>query len=210
MLEGIQQAVLEGDYKTAGQLVEFALSEGIKAPSVLNDAMIPAMDIVGREYETGIRYIPEMLISAEAMREGMKVLRPYLADAEIVMRGVVVIGTVKGDMHDIGKDLVGMMLEGAGFQVIDLGIEVTAQRFVESILEHHANVVAMSALLTTTMTYMLEVVKAIEAAQLRASVRIIVGGAPVTKEYADRIGVDGYASDAPGAVALVRRLLSGA
>jgi 5-methyltetrahydrofolate--homocysteine methyltransferase len=207
MLQRIRKAVLEGDQEQTGKLVESALADGIEPSSLLNEALIPAMDVVGQEYESGIRYLPEMLISAEAMKEAMKILRPLLADAGVAARGRVVLGTVQGDLHDIGKDLVGMMLEGAGFEVIDLGIEVGSEQFVESIREHRPDIVAMSALLTTTMIYMPEVVQALERAGLREAVKIVVGGAPVTQEYADTIGADGYAADAPGAVALVRRLL---
>jgi len=208
MLQYIREAVLEGDQERTRELVESALAEGIESSSLLNEALIPAMDVVGQEYETGIRFLPEMLISAEAMKEAMKILRPILAEAGVAARGRVVLGTVQGDLHDIGKDLVCMMLEGAGFEVIDLGTEVGLEQFVESVREYHPDIVAMSALLTTTMIYMPGVVEALERAGLREAVKIVVGGAPVTQEYADAIGADGYAADAPGAVALVRRLLA--
>jgi 5-methyltetrahydrofolate--homocysteine methyltransferase len=208
MLQRIREAVLRGDQERTGKLVESALAEGIEPSSLLNEGLIPAMDVVGQEYEAGIRFLPEMLISAEAMKEAMKILRPILAEAGVAARGRVVLGTVQGDLHDIGKDLVGMMLEGAGFEVIDLGTEVGSEQFVESVREHRPDIVGMSALLTTTMIYMPGVVEALERAGLREAVRIVVGGAPITQEYADAIGVDGYAADAPGAVALVRRLLA--
>jgi 5-methyltetrahydrofolate--homocysteine methyltransferase len=208
MLQRIREAVLRGDQERTGKLVESALAEGIEPSSLLNEGLIPAMDVVGQEYEAGIRFLPEMLISAEAMKEAMKILRPILAEAGVAARGRVVLGTVQGDLHDIGKDLVGMMLEGAGFEVIDLGIEVGSEQFVESVREYRPDIVGMSALLTTTMIYMPGVVEALERAGLREAVRIVVGGAPITQEYADAIGVDGYAADAPGAVALVRRLLA--
>jgi 5-methyltetrahydrofolate--homocysteine methyltransferase len=208
MLQRIREAVLRGDQERTGKLVESALAEGIEPSSLLNEGLIPAMDVVGQEYEAGIRFLPEMLISAEAMKEAMKILRPILAEAGVAARGRVVLGTVQGDLHDIGKDLVGMMLEGAGFEVIDLGTEVGSEQFVESVREYRPDIVGMSALLTTTMIYMPGVVEALERAGLREAVRIVVGGAPITQEYADAIGVDGYAADAPGAVALVRRLLA--
>ncbi|MFC2077979.1 corrinoid protein [Candidatus Bipolaricaulota bacterium] len=206
MLEQIREAVLTGDLDASADLVKQALEDGHEPASVLNEALIPAMDVVGSEYESGIRYIPEMLISAEAMKSAMEVLRPLLAEAGIEPRGRIVLGTVEGDLHDIGKNLVGMMLEGAGFEVIDLGVEVSADQFVAAVREHAPQVVAVSALLTTTMIYMPIVVKALEEAGLRASTKIMVGGAPITQEFADKIGADGYAPDAPSAAALAGRL----
>ncbi|HEX16246.1 MAG TPA: cobalamin-binding protein, partial [Deltaproteobacteria bacterium] len=173
----------------------------------LNEALIPAMEIVGREYEEGERYVPEMLISAEAMKAAMGVLRPRLVETGVRLKGKVVIGTVEGDLHDIGKNLVAMMLEGAGFEVIDLGVEVTAERFVQAVREHKPDVLGMSALLTTTMIHMPEVIEALKEAGLREEVKVIVGGAPVTQEYAEKIGADGYAPDAASAVEVVKRLL---
>jgi len=165
------------------------------------------MDIVGQEYENGDRYVPEMLISAEAMKGALNKLRPLLAKAGIEPRGVVVIGTVEGDLHDIGKDLVVVMLEGAGFEVINLGIETSAEAFVQAAKEHAPHILAMSALLTTTMVHMPEVIDALKEAGLRDRFKVIVGGAPVTQEYADNIGADGYAPDAAGAAKLASRLL---
>jgi len=209
MLNEIREAVLRGDLDAARRATADALADGIAPGEILNDALIAAMDVVGEEYESGIRFIPEMLISAEAMKSAMTVLRPVLAEAGIEPRGRIVLGTVEGDLHDIGKDLVGMMLEGAGFEVIDLGVEVAAERFVDAVREHRPNLVGMSALLTTTMVYMPEVIRALEDAGLRDSVRVIIGGAPVTAEYADEIGADGYAEDAAGAVRLATRLIGG-
>ena len=164
------------------------------------------MDVVGREFEQGIRFIPEMLVSAKAMKAGMSILRPLLVDSDAATRGTVVIGTVEGDLHDIGKNLVAVMLEGAGYQVFDLGVEVSADRFCEAVREHSPQVVALSALLTTTMVHMPKVLDALQREGLRESVRVVVGGAPVTAEYARSIGADGHAQDASAAVALVRRL----
>ncbi len=207
MLDDLKQAVLEGDQEQAVALTEKALAEGTDAGRILNDALIAAMDIVGGEYERGDRYVPEMLISAEAMKGAMGILRPKLAEAGVKSRGKVVLGTVEGDLHDIGKNLVIMMLEGAGFEVEDLGIEVPAERFVEAVREHQPELLGMSALLTTTMVYMPDVIKALDEAGLRDRVKVVLGGAPVTQEYSDKIGADGYAADAASAVELVKRLV---
>ncbi len=207
MLEQIRQAVLEGDLDNTSELVRKALDEGVGPASILNDAMIPAMDVVGAEYESGVRYIPEMLISAEAMKAGMVHLRPLLAEAGIEARGRVVLGTVEGDLHDIGKNLVGMMLEGAGFEVIDLGVEVTAERFVDAARENAPDILAMSALLTTTMVNMPDVVEAIRNSELAKMPKILIGGAPITEEFAKSIGADGFAPDAPSAATVAGALL---
>ncbi|HAF70821.1 MAG: Cobalamin B12-binding domain protein [Acetothermia bacterium 64_32] len=207
MLEKLKQAVLEGDSERAAQLTKEALEKGLEPERILNDALVAAMEVVGEEYERGDRYVPEMLISAEAMKAAMEVLRPELVAAGVKPRGKVVIGTVEGDLHDIGKNLVAMMLEGAGFEVVDLGTEVTAERFVQAAREHRADIVGMSALLTTTMTHMPEVIEALKREGLRDGIKVMVGGAPVTQEYAERIGADGYAPDAASAVELAKRLL---
>jgi len=208
MLEDLKQAVLSGDEERAAELTQKALSEGMEPAKILNEALVPAMDVVGKEYEEGKRYIPEMLISAEAMKAAMEVLRPKLVETGVKPRGKVVIGTVEGDLHDIGKNLVAMMLEGAGFEVVDLGTEVTAERFVQAVREHKPDLLGMSALLTTTMVHMPEVIEALKREGLRDGVKVIVGGAPVTQEYAEKIGADGYAEDATRATKLVLRLLS--
>jgi len=207
MLEELKKAVLEGEDEKAAELTQKALEAGIEPGRILNEALVPAMEIVGKEYEDGKRYVPEMLISAEAMKAAMAVLRPKLVESGVKLKGKVVIGTVEGDLHDIGKNLVAMMLEGAGFEVIDLGVEVTAERFVQAVKEHKPDVLGMSALLTTTMIHMPEVIEALKAAGLRERVKVIVGGAPVTREYAEKIGADGYAPDAASAVELVKQLL---
>jgi 5-methyltetrahydrofolate--homocysteine methyltransferase len=202
MIDAIKQAVLEGDRQKVAELTAAALEAGTEPKEILDQALTPAMDIVGEEYERGDRYVPEMLISAEAMKGAMAKLRPLLADAGVEPRGRIVIGTVEGDLHDIGKDLVAMMLEGAGFEVVNLGVEVSAETFVESVRERKPGLIAMSALLTTTMTYMPVVIDALKSAGLRSQVKVIVGGAPVTQAYADEIGADGYAPDAAAAVKL--------
>ncbi len=202
MLDAIKQAVRDGEMKQAVELTEKAISQGLKAQQILDEALTPAMDIVGQEYENGDRYVPEMLISAEAMKGALAKLKPLLADAGVQPRGRIVIGTVEGDLHDIGKDLVAMMLEGAGFEVINLGVEVPADTFIHAIKEHKSNILGMSALLTTTMVHMPEVIECLKEAGLREQVKVIIGGAPVTQEYAAKIGADGYAPDAASATKL--------
>jgi len=208
MIDKVKQAVLLGDRDGAAELTKSALESGVTPTELLDQALIPAMDIVGSEYESGIRYIPEMLVSAEAMKASMIILRPLLLESGVAPKGRVVIGSVEGDLHDIGKDLVTTMLEGAGFEVIDLGVEVRADRFVEAVKEAEPSIVAMSALLTTTMVKMPEVISGLTEAGLRSKVKIIVGGAPVTETFANEIGADGYADDAAAAVTVVKELIA--
>jgi len=208
LLDKIKQAVVAGEVEGIAELTKQALAQGIGARDILEQVLIPAMDIVGEEYERGDRYVPEMLISAETMKASMAVLKPLLVEAgEARSKGKVVIGTVEGDLHDIGKNLVAMMLEGAGFEVINLGVEVTAKEFVKAAKEHEPDIVGMSALLTTTMIHMPEVIEALKQAGLRDKVKVMIGGAPVTQEYADKIGADGYAPDAASATKLAKSLL---
>ena len=208
MIDKVKQAVLLGDRDAAAELTESALESGLTPTELLDQALIPAMDIVGSEYESGIRYIPEMLVSAEAMKASMTILRPLLSESGLAPKGRVAIGTVEGDLHDIGKNLVTTMLEGAGFEVIDLGVEVRADRFVEAVKEFEPDIVALSALLTTTMVFMPKVIDRLTEAGLRSRVKIIVGGAPVTEAYANQIGADGYAADAAAAVTVVKQLMA--
>ncbi|MCK4681989.1 corrinoid protein [Candidatus Bipolaricaulota bacterium] len=207
LLKRVKQAVLAGEMEGIAELTNQALAQGVGAREILDQALTPAMDIVGEEYERGDRYVPEMLISAETMKSAMVVLKPLLADAGVKARGKVVIGTVEGDLHDIGKDLVAMMLEGAGLEVVNLGAEVTAEEFLKAAKEHEPNIIGMSALLTTTMIHMPEVIEGLKQAGLRDSVKIIIGGAPVTQGYADKIGADGYAPDAASATKLAKSLV---
>ena len=207
MLDKIKQAVLAGEIEGIAELTNQALAQGIRAREILDQALTPAMDIVGEEYEKGDRYVPEMLISAETMKGAVTVLKPLLVEAGVKARGKVVIGTVEGDLHDIGKDLVAMMLEGAGFEVVNLGAEVTAEEFLRAAKEHEPDIIGMSALLTTTMIHMPEVIDALQQAGLRDQIKVMVGGAPVTQEYADKIGADGYAPDAASATKLAKSLL---
>ena len=207
MLDKIKQAVLAGEMDGIAELTNQALAQGIGARDILDQALTPAMDIVGEEYERGERYVPEMLISAETMKGSVAVLKPLLVEAGVEACGKVVIGTVEGDLHDIGKDLVAMMLEGAGFEVVNLGTEVTAQEFLKAAKEHNPDIIGMSALLTTTMIHMPEVIDALQQAGLREQIKVMIGGAPVTQGYADKIGADGYAPDAASATKLAKSLL---
>lgn len=206
-LKAIYDGVVEGDNALVQQQVQEALGAGTSAASILNESLIPAMAEVGRLFEEGEYFVPEMLISARAMKSAMALLKPFLQQADVKFAGTVVIGTVKGDLHDIGKNLVSLMLEGAGFQVKDLGSDVMPEKYVEAVRESNANVVAMSALLTTTMVNMKSTIEALEAAGLRDQVKIMVGGAPVTDSFARQIGADGYAPDASRAVAVAKTLV---
>jgi 5-methyltetrahydrofolate--homocysteine methyltransferase len=207
VLESIFNGILDGarDQVTAG--VETALNTGLDAATILNDGMIAAMAEVGRRFEIGDFYVPEMLISARAMQAGLAVLRPRLEQSGVKTRGKVVIGTVKGDLHDIGKNLVSMMLEGAGYEIKNLGTDVSAEAFVNAIITEKPDILALSALLTTTMPSMKQIIEAVQAASLRNQVKIIIGGAPVTDAYAQQIGADGYSPDASRAVSLAESLL---
>jgi 5-methyltetrahydrofolate--homocysteine methyltransferase len=208
ILEEIRGSVIEGNAKAAEAQVKQALDGGEKPDVILNSALIPAMAEVGQKFEEGEYFVPEMLIAARAMQAGLKLLKPLLAASGTEPIGKVAIGTVKGDLHDIGKSLVAMMLEGAGFEIMDLGVDVTPEKFVDAV-NRGANVVAMSALLTTTMPNMQNTIKALTEAGLRAKVHVMVGGAPVTEAYAKQIGADGYAPDASAAVRKAKELLAG-
>jgi 5-methyltetrahydrofolate--homocysteine methyltransferase len=205
-LEALYTAIIEGDMDGVVGDIHESLVAGIEPGEILNTALIPAMDKVGSLYEESEYFVPEMLIAARAMKAGLDILKPLLVNTGVDPKGKVAIGTVKGDLHDIGKNLVAMMLEGAGFEIVDLGNDVPPDRFVSSIREG-AEVAGLSALLTTTMPAMEAAIKAVEASGLRNQVKIIVGGAPVTEDYARRIGADGYAADAGQAANLIRRLI---
>ena len=207
LTKDIFAAVVDGDQDLTGDLVTQALRAGIGAEAVLREGLIAAMTEVGNRFECGEFFVPDMLVSARAMEAGMERLRPHLVAADVKPVAKVVIGTVKGDLHDIGKNLVAMMLEGAGFQVNDLGVDVPAERFVQCAQEMGADLVALSALLTTTMPSMKAVVEALEKAGLRGRVKVLIGGAPITQAFADRIGADGYAPDAAAAAPRARQLV---
>jgi len=206
-LKAIYDAILEGDMESVTEGVHASLDAGEAPGEILNTALISAMERVGNLFEEGEYFVPEMLVAARAMKAGLEILRPHLADSGVDPVGKVVIGTVKGDLHDIGKNLVGMMLEGAGFEIVDLGTDVTPDLFVAAIQEG-ADVVGLSALLTTTMNNMSAVLIALQASGYRDQVKVIIGGAPVTNEFAQKIGADSYAADASGAVRVVKQLLS--
>ena len=210
VLAKIYEGILDGNTKQVVEFVNTALEEGVAPASILNEGMIAAMGEVGKLFEEGEYFVPEMLIAARAMQKGLEILKPFLKEGDVNSPGKVVIGTVKGDLHDIGKNLVAIMMEGAAFEVIDLGTDVSPERFVETIKESGAQVVAMSALLTTTMPNMVNVINAIKEAGLRDQVKIMVGGAPITQAFADQIGADGYAEDASRAVAKAKSLLAAA
>jgi len=206
-IESIYKGILDGDQHLVAEKVTEALNAGMSPDSILKDGLVAAMGEVGRLFENGEYFVPEMLIAARAMQAGLKLLKPGLADTGIKAVGRVVIGTVSGDLHDIGKNLVGMMLEGAGFEVIDLGTDVKPEAYISAVREHKPNIMAMSALLTTTMPNMEATIKALEGAGLRKQVKVIIGGAPVTEEYAKKIGADGSADDASAASRLATKLM---
>lgn len=203
----IFQAVVDGDQESTVEYVQAALDASVDANSILQAALIPAMSDVGRLFEEGEYFVPEMLISARAMKSGLKLLKPLLIGADIKPVGKVALGTVKGDLHDIGKNLVGIMLEGAGFAIYDLGTDVSPEQFIEAIKINEVDLIGLSALLTTTMPMMESTIQAINNAGLRNQVKIIIGGAPITQEYADRIGADGFAPDASQATKLAVELI---
>lgn len=205
-IEKIRQAVIEGDRNAAVEEVQKALDAGLPAEKILHEGLIDAMREVGELFEEGEFFVPEMLIAARAMSAALELLKPRLVEQGVEPLGKVVIGTVKGDLHDIGKSLVAMMLEGAGFEIVDLGTDVSPEKFIEA-LKNGANIVAMSALLTTTMPNMQTTIDAITQAGLRDQARILVGGAPVTQAFADSIGADGYAPDASAAVRKAQALI---
>jgi len=205
-LEQVKQVVISGDWETAKDSAEAALKAGFKASEIMN-AMVKGMDTVGAEWHVGNMFIPEVLLAAKALHAGLDMIRPLLTSAETKMRGTVVIGTVKGDLHDIGKSLVALMIEGANYEVFDLGVDVSPEAFVSAVKKHKPDIVAMSALLTTTLPFMRDIIRSLEEAGLRDSVKVLVGGAPVTQQYADSMGADGYAPDGGTAVNKVRELV---
>jgi 5-methyltetrahydrofolate--homocysteine methyltransferase len=206
-IEAIYHAVMEGNANEAATLVQATLDAGIPPSDILNKGCIAAMGEVGRLFEEGEMFVPEMLIAARAMQAGMNVLKPHLAEGEITSAGKAVIGTVAGDLHDIGKNLVGMMMEGAGFEIVDMGTDVSADAFVGAVKTHNPDLIGMSALLTTTMPSMRATIEALTEAGLRDQVKVLIGGAPVTQAFADEIGADGFAPDASSATRKAKELL---
>jgi 5-methyltetrahydrofolate--homocysteine methyltransferase len=207
-LKALTEAVISGDAKRAREVTEQALASGMDPLELVNQHMVPAMAEVGRRYECNEYFVPELLISARAMKASLELIRPLLTASGRQPMARVAIGTVKGDLHDIGKNLVAAMLEGGGFEVVDLGVNVSPEQFVAAVREKHAQIVAMSALLTTTMPSMKTTIEALRTAGVRHQVKVIIGGAPITQRYADEIGADGFSENAPGAVTLARQCLA--
>jgi 5-methyltetrahydrofolate--homocysteine methyltransferase len=208
LLERLSTAVLEGNSQKAEKLVQKALDQGIHPKTILDDGMVVGMNEVGVRFRRGDMFVPEVLMSADSMQAGLVLLRPALIASGTKLIGKIVLGTVKGDLHDIGKNLVGMMCEGAGFETIDLGFNVPPEKFIDAIKEHKPDIVGMSALLTTTMRAMGYTIKAIEEAGLRDTVKVMVGGAPVDSDFSGRIGSDGYGSNAVAGAELAKKLVS--
>ena len=208
VLEQIAENLMKGKANDVKALVEQALGEGAEPAAVLNEGLLAGMNVIGERFKKNEVYVPEVLIAARAMKAGMEILQPRLAEAGVEPRGTAVVGTVKGDLHDIGKNLVCMMLEGAGFKVVDIGIDAEPEKFVNAAAENKAQVIGVSALLTTTMTNMKGVVDAVKAADIADSVKVMIGGAPVTQAFCDEIGADGYAPDAASAADLAKSFLN--
>jgi len=207
-LKMLAEAVIRGDAKECARLTQEGLDEGLSPQLLLNDGLMAGMAVIGERFKANEIYVPEVLVAARAMKAGMAILRPRLVETGAKPVGKVVLGTVKGDLHDIGKNIVGMMLEGAGFQVTDLGNDVAAERFIQAAKEQEAQIIGMSALLTTTMLNMKGTIEALKAAGLRERVKVMVGGAPVTQRFAEEIGADGYAENASLAVEKAKELLA--
>jgi 5-methyltetrahydrofolate--homocysteine methyltransferase len=207
-LNTIKEAVIGGKHGEIKGLVQQALDAGLDPNAIVNEALIAAMDVVGKDFGTGKIFVPEMLVSAVTMKAGLEVVKPHLAGGQSQSRGTIIMATVKGDLHDIGKNLVSMMLEGAGFKVIDLGVDLSVEKLIDRVKALQPNVLGLSALLTTTMPEMQKVIRELEAQGLRGKIKVIVGGAPVDHGFAEKIGADGYGADAAEAVALARRFTS--
>ncbi|HAY84984.1 MAG TPA: cobalamin-binding protein [Chloroflexi bacterium] len=208
VLSKISACVIEGNLNDIKDLTNQALGEGLSAKDILDQGLMPGMDHVGVEFKAGNMFVPEVLRSAKTMSSAMEILKPILSESGVEMVGKVVLGTVKGDLHDIGKNLVGMMCEGAGFEVVDLGKDISPEAFVDAVKEYNPHIVGMSALLTTTMRTMESTIKALEEAGLRDKVKVMVGGAPVTKEFAEKIGADAYASNAAAAAEMATKFVT--
>jgi len=207
-LSTISSAVIKGDADQVFKLTNEAIEENIDVQDIINNGLVAGMDVIGERFKKNEIFIPEVMISAHAMRTGMEILKPLFSSSNLEPKGIVIIATVKGDVHDIGKNLVTMMFEGAGFKVIDLGIDIDATKVIKSVKEHQPDILALSTLLTTTMPYMKNIVNALSEEQLKDSIKIMIGGAAVNQEYADEIGADGYAKDASLAVDKAKELLN--
>ena len=207
ILKDITANVEKGDSAAVKELTKTALSQKIAAEEILNDGLVKGMEVIGIKFKKNEIFIPEVLIATRAMKAGMDIIRPYFTEEKNKSKGKIVMGTVKGDLHDIGKKIVCMILESEGFEVVDIGIDVPKEKFLTSIKKENPDIIGMSALLTTTMVYMREVIEAVEKAKLKQNVKIIIGGAPITQSFADELKVDGYAPDGVSAVELVKNLL---
>ena len=206
--QDLADSIINGDNVKSKEIAQKLVDNGVYAVEILNDGLMPGMDVVGKKFKANEMYIPEVLIAARAMHAAMDIIKPLLSESDANTKGKIIIGTVQGDLHDIGKNLVGMMLEGGGYTVIDLGVDISPEKFVEEIKKDGAKLIGLSALLTTTMTSMKTVIDTLKADPETADVKVMVGGAPLNQEYADSIDADGYASDASGAVDLASGLLS--
>jgi len=206
-LDVLKDAIINGNLAVAVEATQKAVAEGGDPQVMINDYMSGAMEIIGQRFEEGKAFVPELLMAARAMKGALEILKPLLKDDKSKRLSTVVIGTVKGDLHDIGKNLVASMLEGCGFEVINLGTDVSSEKFIEAVKEHDANIICLSALLTTTMNYMKEVIDALEKAGLRSKVKIMIGGAPINESFAQGIGADGYGSNANAAVTNARKMI---
>jgi 5-methyltetrahydrofolate--homocysteine methyltransferase len=208
LIKSIYDNILEGQQKVVEAKTQEALNSGIPPKVILDEGMVAAMAEVGRLFETGEYFVPEMMVAARAMKAGLALLKPQLVKANVKSLGKVGIGTVQGDLHDIGKNLVGIMLEGAGYEILDLGTDVSPEKFIQAVKTDKVDALALSALLTTTMPNMISTITALEQAGLRKQVKVLIGGAPITEEYARQIGADGYAPDASRAVTIAKGLLA--
>jgi len=204
----LADSIIKGDNVKSKEIARGLVDEGVSAVEILNDGLMPGMDVVGKKFKANEFYIPEVLIAARAMHAAMDIIKPLLSETGTDTKGKIIIGTVQGDLHDIGKNLVGMMLEGGGYTVVDLGVDIPSEKFVEEIKKNGVKLIGLSALLTTTMTGMKTVIDTLKADKETAGVKVMVGGAPLTQEYADSIGAAGYAPDASSAVDLANDLLS--
>ncbi|MBU4449967.1 MAG: corrinoid protein [Actinobacteria bacterium] len=203
----LADAIIAGDNVKSKEITQKLVDSGVSSSEILNEGLVPGMEVVGRQFKANEMYIPEVLIAARAMHAAMDIIKPMLSESGAKMKGTVIIGTVQGDLHDIGKNLVGMMLEGGGFSVIDVGVDVSAEKYAEEAKKSGAKLIGLSALLTTTMPVMKDVIAILKTDSSTADVKVMVGGAPLTQEYSDSIGANGYAPDASSAVDLATKLL---
>ena len=206
--ENLSQSVVSGNESQVKETVKAMLAAGVNPLDVIQQGLIAGMNIVGPLFKAGEMYVPEVLMSAKSMAAGIEIVKPYIAEGDMPSEGTIIVGTVKSDLHDIGKNLVAMMLESGGFKVIDLGVDVTAERFIAAVKEHKPDILAMSALLTTTMLSMKDTIELIKEEGLQSTVKVIIGGAPISQDFANEIGADGFAVDAASAVELCRALLA--